>query len=52
MKTFYIYFDDLKEEVQNELLEFVGATDAKEMNWDVGTVPIATIELEENDGQD
>lgn len=50
MKTFYIYFDDLKEEAQDELLEFAGVSDAGEMNWEI--FPITTIELEENDGQD
>ena len=51
MKEFYIYFDDLKEEVQGELLEFAGVSDPGEMNWDVDTIPIAIIEPEENDGQ-
>ena len=35
-----IYFDDLKEEVQKDILESLGINDPKEMNWDV--FPVAT----------
>lgn len=36
-----IYFKDLKEEVQNELLAEFGIDNEKEMNWDV--FPVAEI---------
>lgn len=41
--TFEIHFNDLKPEVQEELLDFMGIEDPKEMNWDVDTIPIAVI---------
>lgn len=50
MKSFYIYFDDLKEDVQDELLAFAGVSDAGEMNWDI--LHVATVDLEENNGKD
>lgn len=46
MKTFEIYFNDLNEKAQKELLEMVGANDAKEMNWDMDIIPIATFDFE------
>ena len=49
MKTFEIYFNDLNEKAQKDLLEFVGAEDAKEMNWDLNIVPIATFDYEEQE---
>lgn len=36
-----IYFDDLTEKCQKEILEVFGIDDPKEMNWDV--MPIAEI---------
>lgn len=42
-KQFEIYFCDLKEEAQKELLKMAGIEEPKEMNWD--TLPIATISL-------
>ena len=38
---FIIYFRDLKEDIQKELLEENGISDPKELNWDI--VPIAVI---------
>ena len=38
-----IYFDDLKEEAQKELLQQAGIKDPKETNWDVW--PICTFEI-------
>lgn len=40
-EEFEIYFNDLKEDVQKDLLEFVGAETPEEMNWDGDIVPIA-----------
>lgn len=47
LKTFYIYFSDLNEEAQKRLLEAVGASDPKEMNWDLDILPIAFYDFEE-----
>ena len=41
---FEIYFSDLNEKAQKELLEFVGESDPKEMNWDLDILPIAIYE--------
>ena len=38
---FIIYFKDLKEDAQKELLEENGISDPKELNWDI--IPIAVI---------
>lgn len=48
MKTFYIYFSDLNDEAQKELLDLVRAKDATEMNWDLDIVPLASIDFEED----
>jgi hypothetical protein len=45
-KSFDIYFSDLNEEAQKELLELVGATDPSDMNWDIDMCPIAIYETE------
>lgn len=45
-KQFEIYFNDLNEKTQKDLLEFVNAKDAKEMNWDMNVIPIAILEFE------
>lgn len=42
---FEVYFDDLKEEAQKELLEKAGLTSPADANWDV--YPITTIYIEE-----
>lgn len=42
-----IYFDDLKEEVQKDILNALGITDIKEYNWDV--FPISTALIIENE---
>lgn len=47
MKTFYIYFSDLNEDAQKELLDLVGAKDASEMNWDMDIAPLASVDFEE-----
>ena len=36
-----IYFNDLKEDKQQELLELIGESDPKDMNWDINIIPIA-----------
>lgn len=47
MHTFEIFFSDLNEEAQKRLMEVVGITDPKEMNWDMDILPIATMDVEE-----
>ena len=39
-----IMFDDLKEDVQKQLLEAYGVQSPKDMNWDV--VPVTTLYIE------
>lgn len=41
---FEIYFDDLKEEVQQKLLKAAGIKDPADANWDV--LPVTTIYVE------
>lgn len=41
MEDFPIYFSDLNEEAQKRLLNFIGADEAKDMNWDVDICPLA-----------
>ena len=45
MKTYEIFFNDLTERAQKELMEFVGVDDPKELNWDV--FPIAELDMED-----
>ena len=47
MKTFSIFFNDLKPEAQAELLKTFGLSSADEMNWEL--VPIATVDIEDFD---
>ena len=49
-EEFEIYYTDLVEEAQQELLNAFGITDPKEMDWD--TTPIATISLIHDDEED
>ena len=46
MKTVEIYFKDLNPEKQKELLEAVGVSDPKEMNWDGDFAPLAIIDFD------
>lgn len=48
MKTIEIYFNDLVPDKQKELLDVVGVSDPKEMNWDMPIIPIACVDLEES----
>lgn len=43
--TMEIYFSDLKQETQEDILDTVGISNPKELNWDV--VPLATIDIPE-----
>lgn len=52
MKTFKIYFSDLIPSTQKELLEFVKADTAKDMNWDIDILPIAIAEFEIEEGEE
>lgn len=47
MITIEIYFDDLCQERQKELLEAVGVESPEDMNWD--TFPVAFVDLEEDE---
>ncbi|MBN2286887.1 MAG: hypothetical protein JXI43_10600 [Tissierellales bacterium] len=47
MTTVEIYYDDLSETKQKELLKAVGAESPDDMNW--GICPIAIFDLEEED---
>lgn len=44
-----IYFNDLSNKAKAELLDAVRAKDAKEMNWDIDIVPLATLDFELED---
>ena len=48
MRDFEIYFSDLNEDAQQRLMEAVGITNPKEMNWDINIVPIAIYEYEDS----
>ena len=52
MKTFEIYFNDLNENAQKELMELVGIDSPSEMNWDMDICPIAMYDFEEGKGND
>ena len=46
-RTFELYFTDLTEEAQEELLRKAGVESPEDMNWD--SFPITTIEFEGDD---
>lgn len=41
-----IYYSDLNENAQKELLEAVGAANPGEMNWDSDILPLAILDFE------
>lgn len=43
VKKYEIFFSDLNEEAQKELLEDTGISDPKEMNWDI--FPLTSYEF-------
>ncbi len=47
MKSFEIYFSDLNESAQEQLMEFVGIDDPSEMNWDIDMCPLCIFDFEE-----
>lgn len=49
MLTFNIFFSDLSPEAQKELMDLLGISDPKEANWDMDIMPLATIEIDEED---
>lgn len=49
MREFKIFFNDLNEKAQKELLEFVGAENASDMNWDMDILPLAVFDFEEEE---
>ena len=46
MNIFEIYFNDLSETCQQDLLEKYGIKNPKEMNWDV--FPVTVIEIDKD----
>lgn len=54
MKTINIYFSDLNDKAQKELLKAVGAETPEDMNWstdwDKDILPIAQFDFEEETG--
>ncbi len=46
-KEFELYFTDLTEKAQQELLKKAGVKSPEEMNWDV--FPITTLNFENNE---
>ncbi len=49
MDDFNIYFSDLNEEAQQRLMEAIGIQDPREMNWDIGLLPLAVYPIPFND---
>ena len=49
---FEIYFSDLNEDAQKRLLEAVGVSDPKEMNWDLDIIPIAYYPIPYDEDED
>ena len=47
MVQFEIFFSDLNEQAQQDLLDMVGAESPEDMNWDFDLVPIAIVDFEE-----
>jgi hypothetical protein len=47
-----IYFSDLTLEAQRELLELMGVSDARDLNWDEDLQPIAIVPLGSEDELD
>ncbi len=52
MKTFEIYFSDLTDKAKKELMDLVGISDPKEMNWDLDVVPIAIVDFEDEEDEE
>ena len=48
MNTFKIFYSDLNEDAKKRLLEAVGVSDPKEMNWDMDILPLAEYPVEED----
>lgn len=46
---FKIFFSDLNEDAQKRLLDYVGAKDASECNWDMDIVPLTEFFVEKDD---
>ncbi len=49
-KSFEIFFDDLTEETQMGLLEFLDVDSKSDMNYEI--IPVATVEIECDDPPD
>ena len=45
-KHFDIFFSDLNENVQNDLLKSIHVKNPKDMNWDMDIVPIVSFNME------
>lgn len=49
MAEFNIYFSDLNEVAQKQLLDFYGFTDPSEGNWDSDIIPICVLMNDEEE---
>ena len=49
MVSFEIYFSDLNEKAQRELMELVHIKDPSEMNWDIDMSPLAIYETDDDE---
>ena len=49
MLNFEIFFDDLKPEVQEQLLSLMKEEQKEDMNWDIFPIAVIDIEEDEND---
>lgn len=49
MAEFNIYFSDLNETAQKQLLDFYGFTDPSEGNWDSDIIPICVLMNDEEE---
>ena len=49
MISFVIYFTDLNKEAQQALMDAIGISDPREMNWDSPMVPLAIVDINTED---
>ena len=47
MKSIPIYFSDLNEEAQKNLMMMVGAKEPSDMGWDLDILPLAYYDVED-----
>lgn len=51
MNEFEIYFSDLNEDAQKQLMEQYHITNPSEANWDIDLIPLATLEIPFNENE-